>query len=558
MTSDSTCDLTESAERNRLLLSSMAEGLAFHEIILDDNGKPCDYRFLDVNLAFEDMTGLRGEDIVGRTLREVMPGLEPFWIERYAAVAMTGASARFDEYARSLDRYYEVVAYSPRRGQFATLISDITDRRRREQHAETGREVLRVLNEQGDLRSSIERILGVLGSRTGFDAVGIRLRDGDDFPYFAQAGFPEDLLERENSLADHDAGGAVCRDDDGSVRLEGICGLVISGKAGSNGPSFTAGGSFWTNDASELPHLPPAENSGHRFRHRCVHRGYSSMAVVPIRSTDGIVGLIHLLDRRKGLLTSDQVGLLEGIAAHIGTAITRKLANEGLLRNRARLRQLAAELAVSREDEQRRFGVSLDEGVVQLLVAAKMAAQGVAADTEGSPANEQARKLVELIGESISAVRSLTSELTPAVLFELGLRAALLGLVDRKARVNGLRCTVRTDMATEYLRGETATFVFRIVREALDNVVEHAHVLHASVTVEKVGGWIVVGVDDLGVGFDPALIDSQDDVRGFGLFGIREECLDRGGTMEVSGGPGQGTRIEVRVPDEAETDHESG
>ena len=91
-------------------------------------------------------------------------------------------------------------------------------------------EVLHILNEPGDLQDAIRRVLGALKTRTGFDAVGIRLRDGDDFPYFAQEGFSEDFLLAENTLIERDADGRVCRDSNGNVSLECACGLVIFGK----------------------------------------------------------------------------------------------------------------------------------------------------------------------------------------------------------------------------------------------------------------------------------------------------------------------------------------
>jgi PAS domain S-box-containing protein len=125
-------ELAESMERSRQLVSSMTEGLALHEIILDKDGVARDYRFLEVNPAYEDITGFKADDVIGRTVLEVMPGTEPFRIERYGLVATTGVSTRFEDYAPESGRHLEVVAYSPRPGQFATLVSDITDRKRAE------------------------------------------------------------------------------------------------------------------------------------------------------------------------------------------------------------------------------------------------------------------------------------------------------------------------------------------------------------------------------------------------------------------------------------------
>ncbi len=122
----------EAEERFHLLFERMIGGAALHEIICDTSGKPVDYRFLEVNPAFEQLTGFKAADVLGRTVREVMPKVEPDWIERYGRVALTGASDRFDHYAAELDRHFSVAAYSPKPGQFAVVFQDITSAKRAE------------------------------------------------------------------------------------------------------------------------------------------------------------------------------------------------------------------------------------------------------------------------------------------------------------------------------------------------------------------------------------------------------------------------------------------
>jgi len=140
-------ELGRVAQRNALVLRNMVEGLAMHEIILDDDGKPCDYRFLEVNPAWEVQTGLRAEDIIGRTVLEVLPGTEQHWIDRYGAVAVTGVPTRFEEYARELDRYYLITAYSPQPGQFVSVGTDVTERRKSEETLRESEERYRLLTE---------------------------------------------------------------------------------------------------------------------------------------------------------------------------------------------------------------------------------------------------------------------------------------------------------------------------------------------------------------------------------------------------------------------------
>ena len=120
--------LHESEKRYRALFNSMNEGFALHEIICNADGKPVDYRFLDMNPAFERLTGLNKADIIGKTVLTVMPSTEPVWIERYGNVALTGKPASFENFSSPLNRYYNVVAFSPQPKQFAVVFNDITDR----------------------------------------------------------------------------------------------------------------------------------------------------------------------------------------------------------------------------------------------------------------------------------------------------------------------------------------------------------------------------------------------------------------------------------------------
>ena len=94
-------ELAQSEGRYRMLFEAMTEGFALHEIICDDQGRPRDYRFLQVNPAFERLTGLKAADIVGRTLYEVLPQAESLWVERYGSVALTGQPAHFESVERS-------------------------------------------------------------------------------------------------------------------------------------------------------------------------------------------------------------------------------------------------------------------------------------------------------------------------------------------------------------------------------------------------------------------------------------------------------------------------
>ncbi len=125
--------LRRSEARYRQLFDSMLDAFALHEVILDEQGKPKDYRFLEVNPRFEEMTGLKARDLIGRTVLEVMPQIEPEWIETYGRVALTGEPVHFERFSSVLNRHYEVTAYRPAPGQFAVIFTDVTARRKAEE-----------------------------------------------------------------------------------------------------------------------------------------------------------------------------------------------------------------------------------------------------------------------------------------------------------------------------------------------------------------------------------------------------------------------------------------
>ena len=122
--------LAESEQRYRTLFNSMTEGFALHEIICDASGKPVDYLFLSINDAFEKLTGLKRENVVGKKLSEVLPDEDPKWVKLYGKVALTGKSVNFENYSPALDRYYVVNAYRPAPGQVAVIFREVTHKKR--------------------------------------------------------------------------------------------------------------------------------------------------------------------------------------------------------------------------------------------------------------------------------------------------------------------------------------------------------------------------------------------------------------------------------------------
>ncbi|SHO43481.1 PAS domain-containing sensor histidine kinase [Desulfopila aestuarii] len=118
--------LQANKENYHNLFEKMLDGFALHEIICDASGAPVDYRFLNINPAFEKLTGLNGSDLIGRTVLQVMPATEQHWIDTYGKVALTGEAIVFENYSQELKKHFKVTAYRPAINHFACIFQDVT------------------------------------------------------------------------------------------------------------------------------------------------------------------------------------------------------------------------------------------------------------------------------------------------------------------------------------------------------------------------------------------------------------------------------------------------
>lgn len=224
--------------------------------------------------------------------------------------------------------------------QCLLTVIDITEQKQAETYREMTRDVLQILNANGDLEDSVQQTLDIIKSQIGLEAVGIRLQKGDDFPYLVQDGYSKEFLSTENSLIEIDNRGKVCTDKYGNPKLACTCGLVLSGKINTSNPNVTPGGSWWTNDSSTILNIPSNKDERFNPRNICVLKGYASAALVPIRNNSVIVGLIQLNDKRKERFNPNIIEILEGIASHVGAVIVRKQAEDSLRKNEELLRTI--------------------------------------------------------------------------------------------------------------------------------------------------------------------------------------------------------------------------
>lgn len=125
--------LSESEERYRMLFTNMTEGFLLGEIICDNAGKPYDYRYLELNPAFELETGVKIEQVLGKSALEVFHSVPPIEIEEFGRVALSGRSTHFEVFAPPTNRYFDIYSFSPEKGKFAVIFRDITERKKVEE-----------------------------------------------------------------------------------------------------------------------------------------------------------------------------------------------------------------------------------------------------------------------------------------------------------------------------------------------------------------------------------------------------------------------------------------
>lgn len=219
----------------------------------------------------------------------------------------------------------------------------------------------------------------------------------------------------------------------------------------------------------------------------------------------------------------------------------------------ARLRELAAFLQTVREEERTRIARELHDELGQALTALRFDLGWLrnkcnSTDTLGKAASDRVSAALGVVEQSIVSLRRISEDLRPAMLDSLGLAAAIEHHVAQFSERAGIPCHLEMNREEFDLGGDLATAVFRIVQEALTNIVRHAGASQVTVRIDEQDDGIRLGVEDDGQGFDVGSRTSR-----FGLLGIRERITILGGQLEIDSAPGKGTRIEGWIPRPKET-----
>jgi PAS domain S-box-containing protein len=213
------------------------------------------------------------------------------------------------------------------------------------------------------------------------------------------------------------------------------------------------------------------------------------------------------------------------------------------------LRALAAEISLSEARDRRRLATDLHDHIGQTLAATQIKLGEFQEWAAAAAMTESLGEVRQLLDQAIKSSRALISELSPPVLYDLGLAAAAEWFGDYLQEHHGLQVAVKPDGNYKPLHHETLVPLFQMVRELMLNAARHARARRAEVSIRRQGESLLIQVADDGVGFDPeALAPSRERPRGFGLFSVRELIAGLGGSLRIDSRPGQGTQVSLAVP----------
>jgi signal transduction histidine kinase len=232
--------------------------------------------------------------------------------------------------------------------------------------------------------------------------------------------------------------------------------------------------------------------------------------------------------------------------------LQRKRAEEQLAAYQADLRSLASQLTLAEEQERRRLAVHLHDQIGQNLALSNIKLQELRSSLEKNGADGlmgEVDNLSRLLTQTIEETQSLTSRISPPILYDLGLEAALEWLTERFSQQHGLLAYFESDRQPKPVDENLRVLLFQAVQELLVNVVKHARAHSLKVSMWRQDDSLHIGVEDDGVGYDPSIPPYRNGKGGgFGLFSIRERLRPLGGKLGVKSEPNGGTEFVLSVP----------
>ena len=269
---------------------------------------------------------------------------------------------------------------------------------------------------------------------------------------------------------------------------------------------------------------------------------------VPLKNGDQVIGVLLIGFKKAYEWLPTERDLLRAIADRSALAIERARMTDALREREARIAELSGHLLKAQEDERKRISRELHDETGQSLMVIRLYLGMLESSLAGRGAKAKVKETVAVVDRTIEGIRRIIGRLSPLVLQELGLHAAIRKEAKDMAKGTGVKARVAIADSVGRLVPEVEAAIYRVVQEALHNVAKHAQAKTVNVQMWREEGKIRLFVQDDGIGIVKRTGPTER--QSFGLAGIRERIGMLGGVVRVISSKGNGTRLEVELPEE--------
>ena len=385
-------------------------------------------------------------------------------------------------------------------------------------------EILSLVPSSVDLQTALDQALERALATTKADAVGILLWDEEkgEFCYRAHRGLSSRYVEAMS-----------CRPG------EGIVGEVAR-----------------TGEAVSVADISADPRAAHLDL--VVAEGLKGFASVAVRSKQRVLGVLNVATRTVHEFSSHDLRMLDGIGGQIATALENVRLNQEIQRRDEMRRELLREVLAMQEEDRRRIARELHDETSQVIASLTANLEAIVGllPEGGEKAAKLVRKTQGLSVTILDEIQRLIYELRPSLLDDMGLVSAARWLAENNLETAGVAVEFKTVGRARRLPSELEVTLFRVIQEAMNNIIRHAAAKKAKIALYFRKMSIMVQITDDGQGFDvEEAINTKDRPRGLGLLGMRERVELVNGTVNIKSAPGGGgTVVEVRIPIEEDRD----
>ena len=294
------------------------------------------------------------------------------------------------------------------------------------------------------------------------------------------------------------------------------------------------------------PAILPDINAASTQLNPVIEKQAKALWGMPLRTADRVIGVLVIGFQQPYQWLPTERDLLKAISDRSALAIDRTSIMDALREREVRIAELSGHLLKAQEEERKRISRELHDETGQALMVIRLYLGMLETAVTGRTAKAKIHELLDVVDRTIEGIRRIIARLSPLVLQELGMVAAIRKEAKDLAKNTGVKTRVLVADDVGRLAPEIETAIYRVVQEALHNVAKHAQAKAAGVQVTRDEGVVRILVEDDGIGI--AGVSTSPQRRTFGLAGMRERISALGGTIRVHSRKNQGTRITVIVP----------